>query len=125
MSELTKDDLRKLDYEKTLEFVNQLSDIRFKLLALVPIATGSAVGLTDPDKYSLPGLFLGILGFFVTLGIIFYDQRNTEIYDKEMKRARLLELRLNIPSTSEGDIAGGPVGGRSARGRKLFGSILM
>jgi hypothetical protein len=76
---MEKDDLRKLDYDKAIEYVKQLTDIRFKLLALVPIATGAALKFASIKEDPMAGLFLGLLGFFVTMGIIFYDQRNKKI----------------------------------------------
>ncbi|MDT8300101.1 MAG: hypothetical protein RQ760_01375 [Sedimentisphaerales bacterium] len=123
---MDKYDLIKLDYEKTVEYIKLLTDIRFKLLALVPIATGAALGFAKPENDPMTGLVLGLLGFLVTLGIIFYDQRNTEIYEKAMQRARLLELHLQIPPASKYELAGGLVGGRpKGRSRKLFGVIEM
>lgn len=117
---MTPDELQKLDYEKTLDFVHTLTDVRFKLLALVPIATGAALGLTSSNENPMGGLVLGALGFFVTLGILFYDLRNTQIYEKEMHRARLLELSLQIPPIGTDVAAGGPIGGRPKDGRRTL-----
>lgn len=122
---ISEDELRKLDYEKTIAFIDQLSGIRFKLLALVPLATGTALGFSLGGKEPTIGAALGLVGFFVTVGIVFYDQRNTEIYEKQIRRAKLLELRLNLPPVSSQDSFGGPLMGRPKRGRKLFGKIEM
>ena len=122
---MNPDELRKLDYEKTLQYANQLAEIRFKLLALIPVATGGALGLAQLQTNPISSLFLGVLGFFVTLGLVFYDQRNSEIYEKQMHRARLLELDLDFPSILGDDSTGGPVGGRPSRGRRLFGKFEM
>lgn len=118
---MDKMELQKLDYEKTLEHIGTLTEIRFKLLALVPLATGAALGLTSPVKDPFAGLVLGLMGFFVTLGIIFYDQRNSQMYAKQMHRARALEVNLQIPSLIENGISGGVVGGRPQDTLMLFG----
>jgi hypothetical protein len=36
------------------------------------------------------------MGFFATLGITFYDQRNTELYNALIGRAKYLEKRLKM-----------------------------
>jgi len=122
---MPEDELRKLDYEKTVAYIDQLSDIRFKLLALIPLATGAALTLAEPGTRPATGAVLGLLGFFVTLGIVFYEQRNTEIYEKQVRRAKLLEIRLGMPPVSARDGFGGPFMGRAARERKLFGWVEM
>jgi hypothetical protein len=90
-------DRLKLDYEQTTQFIRMLTDIRFKLLAFVPTLTG--VGVTILTKSSDPGVVLSValLGFFVTLGIVFYEMRNTTLYDAAINRARCLESALDLP----------------------------
>src|SRR5688572_16163035 len=71
-----REDLR-LDYEQTNELHRWLADIRFKLLALVPVISGTAVAfLAEAQQKISPvtGFALGILGFVITLGIVLYDQ---------------------------------------------------
>lgn len=87
----------KLDYEQTTKYFHTLADVRFKLLALVPVVAGAAFGLVS--KASLePETVIGIsgLGFIVTLGIMFYDQRNTQIYNDMMVRAKMLEALMDF-----------------------------
>jgi hypothetical protein len=90
-------DRLKLDYEQTTQFIRMLTDIRFKLLAFVPTLT--AVGVAILTKFRHPGVVLGLalLGFFVTLGIVFYEMRNTTLYDAAISRARRLEWALDMP----------------------------
>jgi len=87
-----------LDYEQTTELFRMLADIRFKLLAFVPTLTGIAISLLTGDKLE-PGtiLVVGILGFFVTLGIILYELRNSLFYDLSISRAARLERILHFP----------------------------
>jgi hypothetical protein len=112
----------KLDYEQTLETYRQLADIRFKLLAFVPTLSGVAVALLTnarldrSEKVALAGL-----GFFVTLGIVLYDQRNTQFYNGAITRAQYLEDNLKFEWFST-DAHRGLFGSRNDHGRRwLFG----
>jgi hypothetical protein len=79
---------RRLDYEQTLQTYRQLTDIRFKLLALVPtlsrasIALISKTGLGNSEQ-----TVLAALGFLVTFGVLLYNQRNTQFYNGAISRA--------------------------------------
>lgn len=87
-----------LDYEQTIAYFNLLSDIRFKLLAFVPTLSGVSVALVSSAKVSQStALALGILGIFVTLGIIMYELRNTLFYHMSAARAACLERWLGFP----------------------------
>jgi hypothetical protein len=87
----------RLDYEQTLETYRQLADIRFKLLAFVPTLSGVAVVLlTNASLHGSEKVALAGLGFFVTLGIVLYDQRNTQFYNGAIGRAQYLEDDLNL-----------------------------
>jgi hypothetical protein len=118
---MTKAELRQLDYEKTVMAIQTLTDIRFKLLALLPLATGGTLAWSEPTKEPATGVALGALGFLATLGILVYDQRNTELYEKHVRRAKLLELRLRVPPSSESEGSGGPFMNRAGRGRRFLG----
>jgi hypothetical protein len=90
----------RVDYEQTLATYRMLADIRFKLLAFVPTISGAAITLlsskiaqTQPQTT----LVISMLGFLVTLGIAFYDQRNSEIHDQMVSRAGFLERVLQFP----------------------------
>ncbi len=88
----------RLDYEKTTDYIKLLTEIRFKLLAFTPVASGiSLAAITIFSKgenieFLLP---VGILGLMATIGIIIYDLRNTELYDAAIKRAGDIEDCLN------------------------------
>ncbi len=90
------------EYEQVNQNFRSLADIRFKLLALVPTVGGAAVFLLaqiasdDPDH---PLIFaISILGFMVTMGITFYDLRNSQLYNRLIDRARFIEKRLMLPA---------------------------
>ncbi|MDH5232973.1 MAG: hypothetical protein OEY38_23205 [Gammaproteobacteria bacterium] len=106
-------------YEQICNNYHQLTDVRFKLLAFVPAIAGTAIALISNDLSAfkaspLPRLIVAILGFLVTLGIFFYDQRNSQLYNALVKRGKKLEEELNI---------NGVFSQRQARSLKLFGLV--
>lgn len=110
----------KVDYEQTVKYFHVLADIRFKLIALVPVLTGAAIGLVSKSLSAEKGISpetataISILGFVVTLGIMFYDQRNTQIYNDMMLRAKMLEAMLGFEHFDK------PLDDSSAGEKKLF-----
>jgi hypothetical protein len=120
---MDSDEKLKLDYEQTTRYYHQLADSRFKLLTLIPIVTGAAIGLLGNGTQPELVLVLGILGFVVTLGIFFYNQRNTQIFDKMILRAKMLETRLELEPLDKEHRYGGPFLSRPGRTLKLFGVI--
>jgi hypothetical protein len=119
------------DYEQTTRYFHHLVDIRFKLLAFVPFVTGAAVGLlTEGDSAASTRLIVGLLGFLVTVGIVIYDLRNTQIHDRLVSRAKFLEEELGLPrnprrsrNPDKPADAGGAFIDRPGQRRKLFGLI--
>jgi hypothetical protein len=105
------DDHGALEYEQINESIRFLADVRFKLIALFP-ATGAiaafAFGLLGFDTARdapasvdmLPFILAaGVLGFVISLGVTLYDQRNSEIYNALLHRAKHLEGAWNQPHT--------------------------
>jgi hypothetical protein len=98
------------DYEQLNENIRFLADVRFKLLALVPIVGGVAVfilaqqvGLQAGDVPGVPShlrlavvIGFSLLGFSATLGITLYDQRNSELYNALIHRAQYLEKKFGL-----------------------------
>jgi len=110
----------RLDYEQTLETYRQLADIRFKLLAFVPTLSGVAVALlTNTDLHGTEKVALGAIGFVVTLGIVLYDQRNTQFYNGAISRAQHLEDELGL-KRFESDDHGGLFGSRDDHSKRRF-----
>jgi hypothetical protein len=125
-------------YEQINNNFRMLTDIRFKLLALVPTVGGIAVyvlsrmiaGAAPQTAVSStmlpPGAnfdypmvgFLSILGFLATLGIVFYDQRNSELYGLLIDGGNKLEDMLSAPLRNN-------FRGRRAGRRKLIGLVPM
>lgn len=116
------DDLEQLslDYEQTLETYRQLAEIRFKLLAFIPAISAAAITLltqTSIDPWGKRAL--ASLGFLVTLGIVLYDQRNTQFYNGAIGRAKHLEEELKL-RRFERDRNMGLFGSRSDHGQRYL-----
>ncbi|MCA1708676.1 MAG: hypothetical protein LC808_37490 [Actinobacteria bacterium] len=115
-----------LDYEAVLSVFQLLTDVRFKLLALVPTISGTAVALlTSSDVGQGEQVVVASLGFIVTLGIVFYEQRNTQLYNNAIGRAKHLETNELKLSVARGDLTGGLFSSRKREARKLFGVVPM
>lgn len=75
--------LLELDYKTAFEAWRQMVDIRFKLLALLPVAT--VVGVSQKLPYGA-----SVAGLMFIVGLSVYEIRNTQIHDALAKR--LVEL---------------------------------
>jgi len=77
-----------------------LTDIRFKLLAFLPIAAGAAVAaLTGNVAQQRPTevmLALSLFGLVGTIALVTYNARNDQLYDDLVARAADIERSLNI-----------------------------
>jgi|GEM_PF-4409131 len=93
-------DYKRLDYEKTMDYIMVLTDVRFKLLAFVPLVSGLSLAAlsTSEDKLPEPGMrfAIGALGLMAMCGIAIYDMRNTQLYHAAMFRARCIEASFNL-----------------------------
>src|SRR5215217_1806651 len=128
---------RDLDYTQVNENFRRLADIRFKLLAFVPALGGVAIYVLTTSGLSAEGAprqptddvlwlvaLIAATGFIVTLGIIFYDQRNSELYNALIHRAKFLEREFEwrrSPNAPTAGADGGQFNERPSRGRHLFG----
>jgi hypothetical protein len=104
-------DLRVADYESTVAYFKELHETRFRLLALLPIAAGAAVALIPEAASAAQQLAIGVFGFAITVGLTIYDQRNTLIYNRLVRRAKLLERLLDFPPLIRPSGALAPTGG--------------
>jgi len=86
----------KLEYKEVNSYWRTLTVIRFKLLAFVPTLAGLGVVLIPnaDDIAPLEAFAIGLFGFIATLGITFYDQRNSELYNASINRASDLECEM-------------------------------
>jgi hypothetical protein len=122
-------ELHQTDYVQTATYFHELASVRFKLLAFVPVLTGA--GLTLADKLQTPSLVfaLGLFGFLSILGIVIYDQRNSQIYNAMQCRAKSLEALMDFPPLNKKKVLtekmkrGGAFLDRPRRTLKLFGIL--
>ena len=79
-----------------------LTDVRFKLLGLLPavsiIAWAQILGepALREDAGPFLGMGLGLAGLVVSFGVWVYDQRNDELYNDMISRARRIEAELGV-----------------------------
>jgi hypothetical protein len=100
-----------VEYSEVNQNFRSIADTRFKLLAFIPSLGAVALfllsrvqqGESEPKLgYGLL-LLISCLGFLFTLGVTFYDLRNTELYIALVVRARYLEEKLKLPPNIEGE----------------------
>jgi hypothetical protein len=83
----------RLEYDAAVEVVRSLTEVRFKLLALVPTLAGAVVVLASAHSAGLELLAIGLLGATATLGVLTYELRNAQIRSSAAARARAFEER--------------------------------
>lgn len=118
---LSQTELLRLDYQQTTDLLRTLTDVRFKLLALVPTLSGTAIAILGHPSSAAELLGVGLLGLTATLGILLYELRNTELSEYGMRRAQQIEARLGLLSIGGGTGAGGLFSERPRRALRLFG----
>jgi hypothetical protein len=87
-------------YEKLVDNVKQLEDVRFKLLAIVPSV--SAIGIKELYAVNCENhvkVFFAILGIVITFSIFIFELRNRQIIKALNKRKVALEDEMNVPTT--------------------------
>ncbi len=126
-----RNEILKLEYAELNANFRLLTDVRFKLLAVVPLLSGVAafvlanIGLsagkdgalapgtqfgttTTPTQDWLLALLGSLFGFLVSLGIVVYDQRNSELYNALVHRAKHLETKFNVGPAPGGLVEAAP-----------------
>lgn len=118
------DDPLRLDYGQTTDLLRSLTDVRFKLLAIVPTISGAAVAFLSRGRTPGELLAVGLIGLAATLGIVLYEVRNTQLYDYAIRRAKELEARLGAVSIYDAAGPGGLFTERPGRDVRVFGLAL-
>jgi hypothetical protein len=108
------DELLRLEYESASRLLGTLTEIRFKLLALVPTLSGAVVALMSSGRTGVELLAIGALGLTATSGVLAYELRNGELRRRAGERVNELERKL---------FADGPLVGEPGRTPRLFGLI--
>jgi hypothetical protein len=97
------------EYGEVCNNFRMLTDIRFKLLAFLPIASAAAVvaalvaamNTRVPEVVGLTiGFALSLFGLVATIGLATYNARNDQLYDELVGRAAAIERELNIPDAT-------------------------
>lgn len=81
-----------------------LSDIRFKLLAFLPIGAAAAAALKG-ESLGLASFLISLFGLVVTAALAAYNARNDQLYDELVGRAASIERSLGMP---DGNFANRP-----------------
>lgn len=93
------------EYVQINENIRFLADVRFKLLTIVATVGGAAVFVLsriDAAPTAMAAdlvLLVAVFGFLATLGITLYDQRNSQLYNALIHRAKHLERKLGVAGT--------------------------
>ncbi len=100
MDQVTKDRREALlkEYGEVSSNFRLLTDIRFKLLAFLPVASATAVAVTvfTSPQLSLTGL-ISLFGLVVTISVAVYNERNNQLYNELVGRAAAIERSLDLP----------------------------
>jgi hypothetical protein len=84
------------EYQEVGNNFRTLTDIRFKLLAFLPVGTAAGIALTVSEKQTSNGSLIGLFGLVVTASIALYNMRNDQLYDALVARAAQLERRMGL-----------------------------
>ena len=84
------------EYSEVLNNFRMLTDIRFKLLAFLPIAAAVAAALSKGSPNRV-GLAIPLFGLVATIGLATYNARNDQLYNELVGRAAAIERSLHIP----------------------------
>jgi hypothetical protein len=76
----------------------KLTDVRFKLLGLVPVVSGFFLirALSGGDLSPDIRVGIAVFGFIVTLALWAYEVRNSQLYDDLVSRGRRIEAELGV-----------------------------
>ena len=72
-----------------------LTDIRFKLLAFLPIASAAAAAFKG-DSAGIGSLTFSLFGLVATIGLVTYNARNDQLYNELVGRAASIERSLGL-----------------------------
>jgi hypothetical protein len=85
------------EYREVSNNFRMLTDIRFKLLAFLPIAAGAATAVLARGGATTLTFAFSLFGLVVTIGLVTYNARNDQLYDTLVARAAAIERYLGVP----------------------------
>lgn len=93
------DELRKkalfVEYSEVCDNFRLLTNIRFKLLAFLPLSSAAGI-LVQGSKLDANHMLISIFGLVVTIGLITYNSRNDQLYNEFVGRAASIERFLSL-----------------------------
>ncbi len=75
-----------VEYGEVSSNFRMLTDIRFKLLAFLPLAAGVAAPILARGNATMLTLAFSLFGLVVTIGLVTYNTRNDQLYDTLVAR---------------------------------------
>ena len=84
------------EYGKVCSNFRTLTDIRFRLLGLLPIIAAAAAAFKFDTLAPISRFTLAIFGLVATIGLITYNSRNDQLYNELVGRAAAIERCLAL-----------------------------
>jgi hypothetical protein len=88
------------EYAEVSNLFRTLTDIRFRLLGILPIASGVTAALgartQTSDEIGFP-IALALFGLASAVGVVTYNVRNDQLYDELVGRGAAIERSLGLP----------------------------
>jgi len=97
-------------YQSVSDCHKELAEFRAKLLALLPVATGTGVFLLLTQKASPAYIPVGALGALFTAGLFIFELRGVTMCKNIAKTARALENKMKLDSARFKDLPDPTVG---------------
>jgi hypothetical protein len=72
-----------------------LTEIRFKLLGFLPLATAAGTAFNGKPN-DAAGFVFPLFGLIATIGLVTYNTRNDQLYDELVRRAAFIERSLGL-----------------------------
>jgi hypothetical protein len=95
-----KPEILSMLYREVFSGWHMLTDVRFKLLGLIPVISGVVLFSLLSNKADGPStlarLGIALFGLLITIALFVYDKRNSELYDDIISRGRKIEEELGI-----------------------------
>ena len=85
------------EYAEAASAFALLTDIRFKLLAFLPLGSAAAAAVLSRQSVDPSTLAFALFGFVVTLALVTYNTRNDQLYDALVARLAHIERELGLP----------------------------
>jgi len=89
------------EYVQVCTSFRTLADIRFRLLAFLPLGAGVAAFASQTSTFgTMSALVISLFGLVATIGLATYNQRNDQFYFALERRAADIERELGLTSGS-------------------------